>query len=90
MKIYEKPILMVLSVSANDALCSCGLKTRGNNEINTVMAILGVVDADGDGALEENEFPQGSFGDSESQCTAFQVTGYCKFSGAESYKLFTS
>ena len=48
MKTYEKPKLMVLSISANDALCgNCTAKTRGHNDITVLLNGLGIYDTDG-------------------------------------------
>ncbi len=83
MKVYEKPKLMVLSVSANDALCSsCQVGTR-NNELSSLF------DEDGDGVFSPGE--GGLFVDAGDNCTVpTDYLGYCKFSGADGYKLFTS
>lgn len=83
MKIYEKPRLMVLSVSANDLLCSgCAYPTKGDN-------VLGMFDANGNGYLDENDFGKidGMFTDDSDSCST-KYTGYCKFTGANI--LFTS
>lgn len=81
MKIYEKPQLMVLSISANDPLCSClhpSLTLTGD------LLTLKDFDTNGDNVLSEGELAPFSFSQSETQCTgsALNVTGYCKFTGA--------
>ena len=81
MKIYEKPILMVLSVSANDALCNaCGTSI---NSISDLKGPLSFLDANNNGIIDESE-AVGYFGNAPDTCTStMDVTGYCKFTGAE-------
>ena len=88
MKIYEKPKLMVLSISANDALCTgCSIRTRGD-------AQWSIFDPSGDGLLTKDEANSvGLFGSNEddlgSACSAV-VDGYCKFNGTDPALVFTS
>ena len=85
MKIYEKPKLMVLSVSANDVLCSgCTIGTRGDE--NWL-----VFDQDGDNLFTKAEADQlKMFGTEDgAQCTTV-VYGYCKFNSVSAELLFTS
>ena len=79
MKTYTKPSMMVLSISANDPLCSgCNFKTRGN-ALSDVWEGMYATDENGivkDGvftyeeALSANLFDEGS-------CEN-QLIGYCK------------
>lgn len=58
MKTYEKPRLMVLSFTANDALCSCAAATRGTELGGILEGLILNVDpslANGDGSLDGNE-----------------------------------
>lgn len=91
MKTYEKPKLMVLSISANDALCgNCTAKTRGHNDITVLLNGLGIYDTDGNGAINRNE--TGSyFANNETDChdsVGFDL--YCKFTTESGAMLFTS
>lgn len=88
MKIYEKPRLMVLSVSANDALCTgCAVKTRGDALFNMLDQTPGY--GDGNGIFNSAD---PLFSEADTNCTAHSdsYTQYCKFTGAESQRLFTS
>ena len=83
MKIYEKPKLMVLSISANDMLCSgCEHPTKGDD-------ILAMFDADENGYLDDGDFGKvgGMFTEDSESCTN-KYTGYCKHTG--SAIIFTS
>lgn len=86
MKSYEKPRLMVLSVSANDALCgSCTKGTRYDPIFQQIAPNYG----NRDNVLEENEGLFGGVGD----CTIpSEYDGYCKFTSVENgmTKIFTS
>ena len=91
MNIYEKPRLMVLSISANDALCgNCTAKTRENNDITALLNGLGIYDTDQNGAI--NSYETGSyFADNEADCSdkvGFDL--YCKFTTESGAMLFTS
>lgn len=84
MKTYEKPKLMVLSVSANDALCStCAVGTRNNGDWN-------IFDENGNGVFEPGEL--GLFAEGENCTTNTGVEGYCKFTASQQglIQLFTS
>lgn len=88
MKLYEKPRLMVLSFTVNDALCSnCSIQTRFNGGISSFfLNIYG--DKNNDGIFGPGDVGE-LFGTEES-CTE-TVSGYeayCKFSGSN--QLFTS
>jgi hypothetical protein len=74
---------MVLSISASDALCSgCQVGTRHNDLSN-------LFDTDGDGVFSPGE--GGLFVDADDYCSVpTDYNGYCKFSGAYGYQLFTS
>lgn len=94
MKTYVKPAMMALSISANDMLCgNCTKPTR--NDMDWILALDGlnlgkgeiwVKDNNNDGAISESETNLFAAGD---DC---QVTyeNYCKFSGADDVKVFTS
>lgn len=86
MKIYEKPKLMVLSISANDTICGgCQVSTRNDAWFTMMDKQVG----NGNGVFERGE--GGLFVDQEDYCDVpTDYSGYCKFSGAEGYKLFTS
>ena len=81
MKIYEKPKLMVLSVSANDALCACGTKTRFEH-------VFDVLDSNKNGIFDplDSESPLLT-PDADCEVTT-GYESYCKFTGANA--LFTS
>ena len=81
MKTYEKPRLMVLSVSANDALCACGTKTRFEH-------VFDQFDTNNDGHFgpEDNLNPLLTADASCEKTDGFE--SYCKFTGANT--LFTS
>ena len=82
MKTYEKPKLMVLSISANDTLCSgCETKTKGNANFT------GMFDKDGNGFFDENDFVYLAPSFTEDACEK-PYQGYCKFSGSN--PIFTS
>lgn len=85
MKVYEKPKLMVLSVSANDVLCSgCAIGTRGDEDWLDF-------DLDHDNLFTKADADQlKMFGtDDGAQCTT-KVYGYCKFNSVNAELLFTS
>lgn len=93
MKTYTKPSMMVLSISANDPLCTdCLIKTRFEPAISTdletdygnadgVSGFFSRVDADAASAA------YGTFGDGEG-CDPALISIYCKFTSANT--LFTS
>jgi hypothetical protein len=84
MKVYGKPALTLLTVSASDALCqsTCAIKTRGNPTFIVIDQELG----NGDGLLEPGD---NVFANADDYCTSF-YEGYCKFSGPDNQMLFTS
>lgn len=86
MKIYEKPRLSVLSVSANDALCgSCTKGTRYDPIFQQIAPNYG----NRDNVLDENDGLFGGGGD----CTIeSEYNDYCKFTSVEAgmTKIFTS
>ena len=85
MKIYEKPKLMVLSISANDMLCSGCTVKRIDEPI-----YISQFDMDNDGILTAQEAEnQGLFGDGADACTV-PVTGYCKHNGTAANQVFIS
>ena len=86
MKSYDKPRLMVLSVSANDALCgSCTKGTRYAPIFQQIAPNYG----NKDNVLEYGE---GLFGDNSDCEIASEYDGYCKFTSVEDgmTKIFTS
>ena len=82
MKTYEKPKLMVLSISANDLLCrGCVTTTRGNSYFT------GIFDKHGDNIFDENDFPSLAPSFTTDGCeNAYEA--YCKFNGSN--PIFTS
>lgn len=85
MKVYEKPALTLLTVSASDALCSgCDNKTR--NTTDPFLIILNQKYGGSDGILDPGDL---AFSSGES-CTVIAegFEAYCKFTGAN--QLFTS
>ena len=89
MKTYEKPKLMVLSISASDALCSCTARTRFENDINVALKSIST-DINGDGIIQKSETGN-YFANNEADCTAkFSLDGYCKFTTENGMMLFTS
>lgn len=84
MKVYEKPALTLLTVSASDALCqnACAIKTRGNPAFIVIDHELG----NGDGLLEPGD---NVFANADDQCTRFYER-YCKFTGPDNQMVFTS
>ena len=77
MKVYEKPKLMVLSISANDALCSgCDDTVRYDVKLREY---LGNYYGDADGTLTDDELANLFEADSCSEEVFYD--GYCKFTG---------
>lgn len=88
MKEYKKPAMMALSISANDLLCGCDVKTRDTNDpfIQNLNKLWGAGGND-DGILDPDDKV---FGSIEEQCDEDRILeGYCKF-GVEGMQLFTS
>lgn len=88
MKLYEKPRLMVLSISANDMLCSGCYDCTRNNDFWSIF------DSDGNGVVTRDEATTiglfGSYEDENGSSCSVQVTGYCKFNGTDPALVFTS
>ena len=85
MKVYEKPALTLLTVSASDALCSgCMAKTR--NTTDPFLIILNQRYGGSDGILDPGDLAFSS----EDSCKEIAVgfEAYCKFTGTN--QLFTS
>ena len=76
MKTYEKPRLMVLSISANDVLCGgCGYATKGDG-------LLGMFDTNGNGYLDSGDFNQAKndyLFTVETDTCATPYESYCKY-----------
>lgn len=70
MKIYEKPKLMVLSVSANDALCACTASTKDDSFFNQF-------DSNNDGRITWEEVNNSEYFGSGEDC-GIQYVKYCK------------
>ena len=85
MRVYEKPALTLLTVSANDALCSgCMVKTRDSDD--AFIKKLNGKYGGADGILDPSDMP---FTIEDSCTTAIEeIDVYCKFIGAS--QLFTS
>lgn len=85
MKIYEKPKLMVLSVSANDALCSgCDDAVRNNQQLRD---FYGQYCGDKQLPLTDQELDN-LFAAGEPCGEEVYLTEYCKFTSAN--KMFSS
>ena len=86
MKAYQKPTMLVLSISANDMLCSgCdGNKLRDDESLKgVIIAAYPTLDADGSGALERSEGIN-LFASSPDNCgQSIEYSGYCKFTGGQ-------
>ena len=70
MKSYEKPKLMVLSVSANDALCACVASTRND-------AFFQQFDSNNDGRITWDEVNNSEYFGSGEDCS-ISYEKYCK------------
>ena len=94
MKVYQKPAMLVLSISANDMLCgNCTAKTRIDKDLNSALQAFfnvkgGWTDENGDGIVGDGET---NLFDDTASCGSY-YEGYCKFTGAENglQQLFTS
>ena len=88
MKNYQKPAMLALSLSANDALCgSCaGGKTIMNDP--QLMGIFGgyVTDVNKDGTKDSSEYAR-LFASTEDQCSDIMPLAgyeqYCKYTGMD-------
>lgn len=91
MKAYQKPTMLVLSISANDMLCgNCTLPTRNNMDWLLVLdgiQNIRVKDTNNDGAISEDE--TNLFASGEKGCE-YEYEGYCKFTSADNLRVFTS
>ena len=77
MKVYEKPKLMVLSISANDALCSgCDDTVRYDVKLREY---LGNNYGDADGTLTDDELA--NLFEADGCLEKVFYDGYCKFTG---------
>ena len=70
MKIYEKPKLMVLSLSANDALCACAATVRDD-------PFFFPYDTNKDGKLDSGEINASGYFGSTEECKILYGK-YCK------------
>lgn len=91
MKEYKKPVMMALSISANDQLCGgCAVTTRNNMDwilmLNGIDKIW-VENKDGDNAISPDE--TNLFASSEHGCEV-PYENYCKYTATDDYKVFTS
>ena len=77
-KNYTKPAMAVLSISANDMLCSgCGAGALNKNEF--VDILLSVYDTNGDGRLDREDFGLTDFGQVEGcETVPKDLEFYCK------------
>lgn len=90
MKVYSKPKMLTLSISANDALCAgCTVRTRFDPTLNSLL-IGAFGDGDKDGLFEPGDSK--AFALVEACTEQYDYEGYCKFTAAESgmTQLFTS
>ena len=92
MKNYQKPAMLVLSISANDALCACSIKP-GSGLFDDLIGDWGIQDVNMDGKISKADFADGYyFTRAEESCGEpykVEVTEYCKFTGSQNV-LFTS
>ena len=79
MKQYTKPTMMVLSLSANDMLCSGCVVKLMNDDFGQIL--LGSFDVNDDGRLTWGDFSPNLFGAGEVQCSDTDplLEAYCKF-----------
>ena len=84
MKVYQKPALTLLTVSASDALCqsTCAIKTRGNPTFDWIDQKYG----NNDGLLGPDDKV---FANAADTCET-HYEGYCKYAGPDNQMLFTS
>ena len=89
MKTYEKPKLMVLSFTVNDALCgNCAVKTRFDSALSDTLLELVGSDLNNNNIFDQGDIRTGQFG-SEDSCEVNVYDGYCVFTATDN-KLFTS
>ena len=72
MKVYEKPKLVMMSISGNDLLCSCKVDVVGSNANPDYLQTIAL--------LIEMGFSENALFD-EGSCTT-PVSGYCKMNSA--------
>ena len=83
MKNYEKPALMVLSLSGNEQLCgTCAdkggqLLSHDPGLAGWLMQKFPITDKTGNGPSRDDF--AGVFGDVDTQCTGVKIDNYCKF-----------
>ena len=84
MKAYQKPAMLVLSISANDMLCSGCDEKKLRDDPSLKGAIIGEfpnLDTDSDGSLSYDEGGK-LFASSPDDCgQPIDYSGYCKFTG---------
>lgn len=86
MKEYKKPVMMALSISANDQLCGgCQIGTRNNPDYIDLDSIIG----DGDGLFTDDEAKAAGMFGTDEQCEN-PYDKYCKFTSNGNLALFTS
>lgn len=80
MKQYTKPAMMVLSLSANDMLCSGCVVKLMDDDFGQILLGSGF-DTTGDGRITWEDFSPNLFGAGELQCSATDplLEAYCKF-----------
>lgn len=78
--------MLVLSLSANDALCACANKP-GDPIFDDISSEWKLTDITGDGFVTREDFAKGKyFASEEDSCGKehlVNITGYCKFYGAD-------
>lgn len=86
MKTYVKPAMMALSISANDMLCTCSVKTRDSDDVY-IKQLTEWYGSNGEypGLLDPTDKV---FGKNEEDC-ANVVEAYCKY-GPNGMIIFTS
>lgn len=72
MKIYEKPTLVMMSISGNDLLCSCQVDAVEPNADKAYLATIDTLRALGKQPFDGND----------NSCTG-DVGGYCKFTSSQ-------
>lgn len=91
MKKYTKPMLMTLTISANDMLCrGCSANAADPGVVQSLW-LIGITDLNGDGRIDASEIGDSLFasGDSCTDTTPENFVSYCKMS-PEDNRLFVS